>query len=151
MRRCELWAVSSPALALHNQGNGATATFLSLSEARCTRPDWETGLRISPPVPLARSSSGSQIFTTLAAWKGLTRVNHVVTGAGAATKGCLPLHSVSRHDLGEWARALARARAHLRIGSQRDESRQAGRGQWAEEKVGCAIIRGQARLRAHLL
>jgi len=52
-------------------------------------------------VPLARSSSRSQIFTTLAAWKGLTRVHHVVTGAGAAGEGCLPLHSVSPYSLGE--------------------------------------------------
>lgn len=58
-------------------------------------------LRDQRPVPWAGSSGRSQIFTTLAAWKGLTRVNHVVTGARAADTDCLPLHSVSRHGLGE--------------------------------------------------
>lgn len=38
---------------------------------------------------------GSRNISTLAAWKGLTRVNHVVTGVRAASWGHLSLHSVS--------------------------------------------------------
>lgn len=49
-------------------------------------------LRDQRSVPLSHSLLRSQVFNTLAAWKGLTRVNHAVTEAGAAGWGrlCLP-------------------------------------------------------------
>lgn len=74
-------------------------------------------LRDQRSVPSSHSHHRSQIFNALAAWKGLTRVNHAVTEAGAAGWGRLcPWHGFRRQ-----APALVKARVHLRFGPHRQE------------------------------
>lgn len=119
-----------------SQGNGAIDAFLSPSEASSSHKVVKHGsefllsvLRDQRSVSLSHSHHRSQILNTLAAWKGLTRVNHAVTEAGAAEAGAASIGIVSWHDFREMGTSLGEGQSPSQICAP-----QAGRGQWAEKK-----------------